>query len=170
MRHWLVTEPLRVVGVDEPHEVVLERLWQLYKHDLSEFRDSHPTTEGLFVTRRGLDALMGDGRHEALLLFHGVRLAGFAIIGGSGEETHDVSEFFILRSQRRQHVGARAAASLLARHRGEWEIAFQENNVAAAAFWRRVARDTARGDVRETRRPVPERPDIAPDVWLSFST
>ena len=158
------------MAVDESRWVVLERLWQLYKHDLSEFRDSHPTSEGLFVTRRGPETIMGDGRHEALLIFHGERLAGFPIIGGTGEETHDVSEFFILRSQRRQRVGARVAASLLERHRGEWEIAFQEANAAAAAFWRRVAQDAARGEVRESRRPVPERPHIAPDVWLSFST
>lgn len=165
-----MADPIHLVSVDETREVVLERLWQLYKHDLSEFRDSHATTEGLFVTRRGLETIMGDGRHEAVLIFHGERLAGFAIIGGASEETRDVSEFFILRSQRRQRVGARAAASLLARHRGEWEIAFQEANAAAADFWRRVARDAARGDVHETLRPVPERPNIAPDVWLSFST
>jgi predicted acetyltransferase len=165
-----MADPLRFVAVDAPHWIVLERLWQLYKHDLSEFRDSHPTAEGLFVTRRGLETIMDDGRHEALLVFHGERLAGFAIIGGRGDETRDVSEFFILRSQRRQHVGARVAASLLDRHHGEWRIAFQEANAAAAAFWRRVAHDAARGEVRESRRPVPERPEIAPDVWLSFST
>lgn len=160
----------RLVAVDASGRVALEHLWQLYKHDLSEFRDSHPNYEGLFVTRRGLDVTLTDGEHEALLVYVGERLAGFAIVGSRGDGPRDVSEFFIVRSQRRRHVGTRAAESLLRNRPGEWEVAFQEENPAAAAFWRRVARVVARGEVRETRRPVPERPTTPPDVWLSFHT
>jgi predicted acetyltransferase len=170
VRHCRVTDSHRFVAVDTSRRAALENLWQLYKHDLSEFRDSHPNDEGLFVTRRSLDVLLADGEHEALLVYANERLAGFAIVGSRDDGPRDVSEFFIVRSQRRQHLGTQAAESLLRGRPGEWEVAFQEANPAAAAFWRRVARAVALGEVRETRRPVPERPMIPPDVWLNFRT
>jgi predicted acetyltransferase len=58
---------------------------------------------------------------------------------------------------------------LFARHPGEWEIPFQENNVAAARFWRRVAASVAGADVLEERRPVPGKPEVPPDVWLTLT-
>jgi len=42
----------------EQHEIV-ERFWQLFLHDLSEFRDSHPDEHGLFK-RRHLERFLVD--------------------------------------------------------------------------------------------------------------
>ncbi|WP_371872608.1 hypothetical protein [Streptomyces pacificus] len=37
-------------------------------------------------------------------------------------------------------------------------------------FWRRVATEVADDAWTEERRPVPARPDVPPDVWISFDT
>ncbi|MGO9293911.1 MAG: GNAT family N-acetyltransferase, partial [Streptosporangiaceae bacterium] len=54
-----------------------------------------------------------------------------------------------------------------ARHPGQWEVAFQDNNPVAVQFWRRVAAEIAGTACTEERRPVPGRPDFPPDVWIS---
>ena len=61
-----------------------------------------------------------------------------------------------------------AVDALFALYPGPWQIPFQEENVAAARFWRRVAAEVAVDGVDEKRRPVPGKPHIPPDVWLTF--
>ncbi|WP_206061439.1 hypothetical protein [Nonomuraea basaltis] len=59
---------------------------------------------------------------------------------------------------------------VISRHPGPWKIAFQDPNTPAVAFWRRVATEIAGDAWTEERRPVPKRPDVPPDVWISFTT
>ena len=88
---------------------------------------------------------------------------------GLTSEPRLVAEFFVVRGARRQGIGRATAQKLLALHPGAWEIPFQEHNVAAARFWRGVAA-SARGDaVREERRPVPGKPQVPPDVWITIN-
>mgnify|MGYP000435033149 CR=1 FL=1 len=76
-----------------------------------------------------------------------------------GSNYQDVFAFFVLRGLRRTGVGSLAAAQLIAESPGRWAIAFQEDNVAAAAFWRRLVRDlvgdaTAIHDRSRARAPL----------------
>jgi predicted acetyltransferase len=79
-----------------------------------------------------------------------------------------MSEFFVVRGLRGHGIARAAVDELFALYPGEWEIPFQENNVAAARFWRRVAASVSGGNVREELRPVPGKPEVAPDVWLTL--
>ncbi len=58
------------------------------------------------------------------------------------------------------------AREVIGRHDGQWEIAFQHDNLSAGAFWRRVATAAWADGWAETTEPVPGRPDIAPDHWI----
>jgi predicted acetyltransferase len=100
----------------------------------------------------------------------GPSLAGFAAVGGLLGETRDVAEFFVVRSWRRRGIGTRAALGLIARFPGMWRIAFQEENPTAARFWRDVVRTVLGARYDQERRTVPDRPEVAPDVWTSFET
>lgn len=148
---------------------VVERLWQLYRHDLSEFRGSMPDGEGLYKPGR-LPTYFGDRDGCGYLIYSGSALAGFALIRGLSDEPRVMGEFFVVRAVRRKRVGYEAALQLLGLHPGRWEIAFQEENPGAARFWRRVATDAAGRAWREERRPVPGKPEIPPDTWLLLST
>jgi predicted acetyltransferase len=148
---------------------VAGRLWQLYRHDLSEFRDYLPDEDGLYETGR-LSAFFDDPDRGGYLIHAGRGLAGLALIRGLAQEPRVMGEFFVVRAARRQRVGHEAAARLLRLHPGRWEIAFQEENPGAARFWRRVAADVAADAYREERRPVPGKPQIPPDTWLLLST
>ena len=151
-----------VSGAQRP---VVERLWQLYTHDLSEFRGSMPDAEGLYPPGR-LPAYFDDPGRAGYLIFSDDVLAGFALIRGLDREPTVVGDFFVVRAARRKRVGYAAALQLLGLHPGRWEIAFQEENAGAARFWRWVGADAAGPACREERRPVPGKPWLPPDTWL----
>lgn len=146
---------------------VVERLWQLYRHDLSEFRGYVPDADGAFPVRRLL-SFFNDPDRRAYLLYSGSTPAGFALVRGISEASRVVGEFFVVRAVRRQRVGHEAALELVRLHPGRWEIAFQEENPGAACFWRRVARTAVGNAWREERRPVPDKPEAPPDVWITL--
>lgn len=159
---------LRLISTGQQRHVA-ERLWQLYRHDLSEFRGSMPDEDGFYKQGR-FPSFFEDPDRCGYLIYSGQALAGFALIRGLSGEPRVVGEFFVVRAMRRQHVGYEAALNLVHLHPGLWEIAFQEENQGAARFWRHVATDAARGAVEEERRPVPGKPEITPDTWLLLNT
>jgi predicted acetyltransferase len=147
---------------------VVERLWQLYRHDLSEFRDSHPDEQGRFTDGRLPAYVDGVGGRRALLVRYGGLPAGFVLLAGLDVPPATIGEFFVVRSLRRRGVGHQVATEVLRSRPGPWVVAFQEENPRAARFWRRVATDVAGDTWTERRIPVPDKPWLPPDVWLSL--
>jgi len=152
----------RMTDADRP---VAERLWQLYQHDMSEFRGSFPSPEGLFKAGR-LPTFFADPERCGYLVESSSGPAGVVYVRGVHTEPRVMGEFFVVRAARRSGVGREAALSAMRLHPGRWEIPFQEENPGAAAFWRRVATDLVGSGWSEERRPVPDKPHIPPDVWL----
>jgi predicted acetyltransferase len=152
----------------ETHQIV-ERLWQLYRHDLSEFREMLPDDEAWFHTRALLPFLDGAVDRRAYVFYRDTSPLGFALVSGLSSERRLMSEFFVVRGARRQGVGQEAVDELFRLHPGTWEIPFQEENVAAARFWRRAATGVAGDGFREQRRPVPAKPHLPPDVWITVT-
>jgi predicted acetyltransferase len=144
---------------------VLERLWQLYRHDLSEFRDMQPDEHGLFKANRLTLFLDDDPDRRAYLLERDGLPVGFALVDGIAGDRRHMVEFFVTRSMRGRGVAREAARLLFELHPGTWEIGFQEENPAAARFWRRVAGTGA----SERRVPVPDKPHIPDDVILTVT-
>jgi len=151
---------------DEQYEIA-ERFWQLFLHDLSEFRDSHPDEHGSFKRRHLEPFLVSDPDRVAYLVYGPTGPIGFAFVSGVESATRRFEQFFIIRAQRRAGVGRVAAEATVRRHRGRWEVGFQNENPVAARFWRRLAEEIGT-NVRERRQPVPDKPHIPDDVILSF--
>lgn len=157
--------PLRVEVAGRDEWPVVERLWQLYQHDLSEFRHSAPDADGLFTTGR-LPAYVEGGERVAYLARVGDVPCGFALVRGLGREQRLMGEFFVTRSTRGRGIAAAFARSVLARHPGPWAVPFQNENPRAAAFWRRLAAE-ALTDVVEETFAVPGKRHLPHDVWLT---
>jgi predicted acetyltransferase len=161
------TAPRPVVAPASPadHEA-LTGLWQLFQHDLSGVTGALPDRRGRYRDERLRAALAGDPDRRAHVLCLGDAPAGLALVRGLHGDVRVLSAFFVVAAARRRGVGLAAASAVLAAHPGPWEVAFQEANTPAVAFWRRVA-TTAAGDAwTEERRPVPGRPDLPPHVWV----
>ncbi|MGK5548435.1 GNAT family N-acetyltransferase [Streptomyces sp. URMC 127] len=154
----------------------LERLWLLFRHDMSSFDGSLPDRDGTFRRDRLDAALSGSGVGSgvgsgwaAYVLRSGPYAAGLAFVRGLGGPARVMNSFFVARGARGKGAGLLAAREVVARHPGPWEIPFQDANAAAVRFWRRVAAEVAGDAWAEERRPVPGRPDLPPDVWISFT-
>jgi predicted acetyltransferase len=151
----------RATAADRP---MVERLWLMFRHDMSEFGGQLPNPDGTFRTERLVAAF--EDRDWAGYVIAGPqdRPAGFAIVRGLAGPARVLNSFFVVRSMRRTGVGRQAVGAIVAEYPGPWEVAFQVANVAAVYFWRRVATELAGSDWTEERRPVPGQPDVPPDV------
>ena len=159
--------PLRAAVAGPDQWPVVEQLWQLYQHDLSEFRHSAPGRDGRFAPARLTSYADGErGDRVTYLAWLGEVPCGFAMVRGVAGGARVMGEFFVTRSARGRGTAASFAGDVLRRHPGRWEIPFQEENPRAAAFWRRIAGDLL-VDVAEQPLEVPGKPHLPPDVWLS---
>jgi predicted acetyltransferase len=156
---------LHLVGHSE--QPIAERLWLMFRHDLSEFRGQLPNPDGTFRDER-LQAAFADPDWAAYILMQNDGPVGLALVRGLTSRTRVLNSFFIVRGARRTGIGLRAVRDLVVMHPGPWEVAFQDVNVTAVRFWRRVAREIAGTAWVEERRSVPGHPDLPPDVWISF--
>ncbi|GAA3717764.1 GNAT family N-acetyltransferase [Streptomyces tremellae] len=153
-------------GADRP---LVDRLWLLFRHDMSQFDGALPYPDGTFRSER-LDAAFTRADWAPYLVTTGASPAGFAFVRNLTAAPRVLNSFFVVRGARGAGVGLYAARQVIARHPGPWEIAFQDANTAAAAFWRRVATETAGTAWAEEHRPVPGRPDLPPDTWITLDT
>jgi predicted acetyltransferase len=96
----------------------------------------------------------------------GDRPVGFALVRGLEGGTRVMGEFFVVRSARGGGQARAFAEHVVRAHPGQWEIAFQDDNVRAARFWRRLGTDVLTGTSEELRG-IPNKPYIPPDVWLT---
>jgi predicted acetyltransferase len=162
---------VRAAAPAEPGDrAALERLWHLFRHDMSAYSRELPRPDGTFRSDR-LRAALDDNDGWAAYLFHvAEHPVGFAFVralGGPGPIV--LNSFFLVNAARGRGLGRRAALEVLRRHPGDWEVAFQDANTAAVAFWPRVAQAAGGDGWRIEHRPVPGRPQVPPDAWISFT-
>jgi len=165
----MTTEPLapvHVVPAGPELAQVLERLWLLFRHDLSEFTGGLPFADATYRSER-LALALSDDTWAAYLFRLGEVPVGFALVRSIDQEPFVLNSFFVVRGARRSGVGRDAVRQVILPRPGRWTVAFQDTNPGAVAFWRRVAADHD-PDWTEQLRPVPERPDLPPDSWIDF--
>lgn len=163
-----VVPDVLVRSVNTADRPVVERLWLLFRHDLSEFDEVLPDPDGTFFTNR-LNIALTDPDWAAYLISMNIHPVGFAFVRGLAGPKRVLNSFFIVRGARRTGIGLNAVQQVIASHPGPWEVAFQDANAGAVHFWRRVATEIAGDAWAEERRPVPRKPDLPPDVWISFN-
>lgn len=146
---------------------LLDRLWLMFRHDMSEFNGALPSADGTFRSE-ALQAAVVDPGSAAFIVELDDHAVGLVIVRALDEPVRVLSRFFVVRGGRRSGVGLAAVRQLLELYPGRWTVAFQAGNTAAVAFWRTVA---AWGSAEwvEERRPVPGREDLPGDTWISFS-
>lgn len=161
------TQIHRASDADRP---VAERLWLMFRHEMSEFTGALPNPDGTFRSERLQSAFTGDPDWAAYLVMSGDAPVGLALVRSLSAPTRVLNSFFIVRAARQRGIGLRVVREIVTLHPGRWEVAFQDANVTAVRFWRGVARQLAPDSWTEERRLSPQRPDLPPDVWISFDT
>lgn len=145
-------------------------LWQAFKQDLAPVVNGFPYADGRYQHAE-LDTYPGTGK-VGYLAWEPHPSTGedapvaFALVDGLGDDVRHLAAFFVIPASRRVGTGSDVAAEVLARHPGAWKIAFQHDNTAAGAFWRRVAQRAWGTGWNETEVEVPDKPDVPPDHWI----
>lgn len=152
----------------QPEQEILLNLWQLYMHDLSEFRDSALPTDGRYRDDR-VRTYFAYEDHWPFLFKIEDEVAGFVMIRKSSPDTFLMGEFFVLRKFRRSGLGTTVVERILLDFPGNWEIPFQNENVKGAKFWRQTIARLGYSSVEELR-PVANKPHLPHDVWLRFTS
>ncbi|MCU1403867.1 MAG: family N-acetyltransferase [Glaciihabitans sp.] len=158
-----------VVAAESADRPILERLWAMFRHDMSAYSNALPDKVGRFRQER-LDAGFDTPGWRVYRFSLGDAAVGMAIVRGLDTQQHIISSFFLVHGARRAGLGLHAAQHVIHHNPGVWSVAFHTDNHAAGAFWRRVATNVAGKDWSETRRNVPGRTDLPPDCWVSFTT
>lgn len=136
---------------------IVDRTWllnvyPLYLHDLSEFDPGYYQLDerGVWQPDHLPWWLSPDGDLPLLLVDEG-RRSGFAFVNrkpsphvAPGFDCR-MAEFFVLRRERCQGLGTRAARAVFDRYPGRWEVSELVRNEAAIRFWRRVVREHTNG-------------------------
>lgn len=164
-----MTLSIALVGDDEWS--VVGWLWQAFQQDLAPILGALPYADGRYQWGRLLHVPSRDTAGYVAWRPHpntGERApVAFSVATGLDLPRRTLTAFWVAPAARGDRIGLTLARHTIAAHPGLWSIPFQENNIVAAAFWRRVA-DEAFGVGRwdETPRAVPHRPEAPPDHWI----
>ena len=146
----------------DPRRSAIDRAWlsnvyPLYLHDLSAFDDSYYQLDERGIWQPDhLPSWLVDDHDLPLLIVVDRRRVGFALVNQtpsphmSADCDYRMSEFFILRRERRTGIGTRAAHAVFDLHPGRWEVSELERNERAIHFWRRVIGERSNGRFEET--------------------
>ena len=154
---------------DSGDRVVMERLYLMFRHDLSEFQGQLPAADGSYRSDRLESALTGDPEWAGYIFHSGEHPIGYCLMRALQQPVRVLNSFFIVRPVRRGGVGMRAVREVLSNHPGPCQVAFQDNNLTAVRFWRRVAEAMSGDAWTEEHRPIPGKPDAPHDTWISFT-
>lgn len=119
---------------------IIQRMMELFRHDLSEFEDIDLDEHGYFGYPYLDYYWVEPERHPSIVRVDG-KLAGFALINQHiyfPDSQYSVAEFFILRKYRRRGIGHQVAIDIFDRFPGRWEISKLSTNIIALRFWRKV--------------------------------
>lgn len=141
---------LEVREAERADRLPLQRMLELYQHDLSDIWDQDLDSHGEYgyALDRYWDT---EGFHPFVATVDG-KYAAFALVNQAvriGTEGCWMDQFFVLRKYRRRGVGERLARAALAGLPGRWEVGQMPQNGAAQAFWRKVIGEFTGGRYRE---------------------
>ena len=149
---------IRIDLANETERPLLANLLELYLHDLSEaFAIIQLGADGRFGYPRLASYWSEPGRRFPFLIRNREQIVGFALAQrgspmSDDPEVFDVAEFFVLRSERRTGVGARAAQLLWNRLHGRWIVRVSEATRGGLPFWTSVIQSYAGGTATQTLR------------------
>jgi predicted acetyltransferase len=139
---------VRVAPVEE--RVPIQRMLELYQHDLSDIWDQDLDSHGEYGY--ALDRFWDTEGFHPFVATVGGKYAGFALVNQAvrvGTHGYWMDQFFVLKKYRHQGVGMFLAHSVFAALPGRWEVGQMPANLTAQRFWREAIGKYTGGRFRE---------------------
>jgi predicted acetyltransferase len=131
---------------------LLQKMMELYQHDLSEFTKTNLDKHGYFGYSY-LDNYWAEPSRYPFLVRVDGQLAGFVLVNQFTclpASQYSLAEFFILRKYRKYGIGRKVAVYIFDLFCGHWEIYQPHANVIAKKFWKSVIGTYTEGLYTET--------------------
>ena len=132
---------IRLLRVGPEQRELLWNLNQKYLYEMTNFYEDELDEKGVLHYGH-FEEYFTDPRREALLLYDGDALVGFAMVCPYSqlEESpdHVMAEFTVFPPYRRRGLAFQAARKILEERPGRWEIKYNEKNAAGKALWTKV--------------------------------
>ena len=133
---------IRLAPVLETDRNLLWNLVQKYLYEMSNYYEDPFDNVGNYCYEH-FEEYFSDPKRTAYLLYIENTLIGFAMLhpysclGRTPDFT--MAEFTIFPAFRRRHLAVEAVNTILKKHPGQWEIKYNEKNLAAKRLWNNVA-------------------------------
>lgn len=158
--------PLTVLPATPTDYPLLERLWLIFRHDLSHTTGALPNADGTYRSE-WLESAFTDDDWAAWVMRADDHPVGFAIVRSLNSEPHVLNSFFIVAPARRHGCGRTLFESVVSTRPGRWAVAFQDANAGAARFWRQTVA-AIDPNWRHEHRAIPDKPEVPSDSWINF--
>lgn len=114
---------------------ILERLLQLYLHDISQyFQMDLDSNTGLYEYD-SLKKYFDNSNNYAYIIKNDNKLAGFMLIDTDDESNFIVQEMFVLNNYKGNNIGKNSISLLLKKYKGNWIIKSLPGSIKAEIFW-----------------------------------
>ncbi len=123
----------------------LERLLQLYLHDLSLFFPI-PFNSEICEYEYDLNKYFED--NYAYFIQSEKDILGFILIDHNAKDNYEISEMFVLNNYKRKKVGEKAVTKIFDKYKGNWTIKVVPSSPIAESFWKKVVNNYTKGNYR----------------------
>jgi aminoglycoside 6'-N-acetyltransferase I len=163
-----LTMNIEVILTDKEKAYIINNIYPIYLHDLSEHYGNLPNKHGVYEDSDEYKTLLEQNEvfniwwekphclYPFLILADEIP-AGFIFVSkppyASPKTDYYVAEFFLLRPFRGKGIGSYAAESVFNMFRGKWELFTNplEKNLRGQKFWRKTVSEYTKGAYEETR-------------------
>lgn len=136
---------LEIQKVEQTEKEKLEKLLQLYLHDLSLYFPI-PFNSDLFKYEYDLSKYFEN--NYAYFIKSENNILGFILVDDNGNRNYEISEMFILNNYKGKKIGEQAVAKIFDMYKGNWVIKAVPSSPVAEAFWIKTVNNYTNGNFK----------------------
>ena len=129
---------IRVEKVTSSERTNLEKLLQLYLHELSLY----------FPITYEYDLNKYFDNNYAFFIKLGNDILGFVLIDDNSENNYEISEMFVLNNYKGKKVGEEAVKKIFDIYKGNWTIKAVPLSPKAESFWKKTVNNYTNGNFK----------------------
>lgn len=137
---------IKLEKVELKDKIKLERLLELYLHDLSLY---FPLPFNSEECKYGYDLDKYFIDNYAYFIKDNNNILGFILIDDNKNNNYEVSEMFILNNYKRNNIGSISISKIFNIYRGNWTIKAVPNSILAESFWLKTVDSYTNGEYKK---------------------
>lgn len=136
---------LEIRKVEKRERVKLEKLLQLYLHDLSFY---FPIDFDSTKCEYGYDLSKYFEDNYAYFIQSNNDILGFILVDNNSNNNYEISEMFVLNNYKGNKIGEQSVIKIFDKYRGNWKIKVVPCSPVAESFWKKTINNYTKGNFR----------------------